>query len=38
MECKLAGLTITEFSSFWERQTGQIDLDAVSPSWLIFSE
>jgi sugar transferase (PEP-CTERM system associated) len=38
MECKLAGLTVTEFSSFWERQTGQIDLDAVSPSWLIFSE
>lgn len=38
MECKLAGLSVTEFSSFWERQTGQIDLDAVSPSWLIFSE
>ncbi|MGE4062921.1 MAG: TIGR03013 family XrtA/PEP-CTERM system glycosyltransferase [Rhodospirillaceae bacterium] len=38
MECKLAGLSITEFSSFWERQTGQIDLDAVSPGWLIFSE
>jgi sugar transferase (PEP-CTERM system associated) len=38
MECKLAGLTVTEFSSFWERQTGQIDLDAVSPSWLIFSD
>lgn len=38
MECKLAGLTVTEFSSFWERQTGQIDLDAVSPSWLVFSE
>ena len=38
MECKLAGLSITEFSSFWERQTGQIDLDAVSPGWLIFSD
>ncbi len=38
MECKLAGLAVTDFSSFWERQTGQIDLDDVTPSWLIFSE
>jgi len=37
MECKLAGFTVTEFASFWERQTGQIDLDDVNPSWFIFS-
>jgi sugar transferase (PEP-CTERM system associated) len=37
MECKLAGLTVTEFASFWERQTGQIDLDELNPGWLIFS-
>ena len=37
MECKLAGIVVTEFPSFWERQTGQIDLDALTPSWLIFS-
>ncbi len=37
MECKLAGLNVTEFQSFWERQTGQIDLDEVNPSWLVFS-
>ena len=37
MECKLAGVVVTEFPSFWERQTGQLDLDALTPSWLIFS-
>ena len=38
MECKLAGIVVTEFPSFWERQTGQIELDEVNPSWLIFSQ
>jgi len=38
MECKLGGITVTEFASFWERQTGQIDLDELNPSWLIFSD
>ena len=37
MECRLAGVNVTDFPSFWERQTGQIDLDEMSPSWLIFS-
>ena len=37
MECKLAGITVTDFPSFWERQTGQIDLEEMTPSWLIFS-
>lgn len=37
LACKLAGLTVTDFPSFWERQTGQIDLYEVAPSWLIFS-
>jgi sugar transferase (PEP-CTERM system associated) len=38
MECKLAGIVVTEFQNFWERQTGQIELDEVNPSWLIFSQ
>jgi len=38
MECRLAGIAVTEFSTFWERQTGQIDLDELNPSWLIFSD
>lgn len=38
VEQKLSGVEVLEFSSFWERQTGRIDLDTVYPSWLIFSE
>jgi sugar transferase (PEP-CTERM system associated) len=37
MECKLGGISVTEFANFWERQTGQIDLDELNPSWLIYS-
>ncbi len=38
MECKLAGLIVSDFPSFWERHTGQIDLDELTPSWMIFSD
>lgn len=35
---KLSGVNIMEFSSFWERETGRVDLDTVHPSWMIFSD
>lgn len=38
LDCKLAGITVTEYSTFWERETGRVDLDALHPSWLIFSD
>jgi sugar transferase (PEP-CTERM system associated) len=38
VEQKLSGVEVLEFSTFWERQTGRIDLDTVYPSWLIFSD
>jgi sugar transferase (PEP-CTERM system associated) len=37
MACKLDGLIVTNFSDFWERQAGQIDLDSLSPGGVIFS-
>jgi FlaA1/EpsC-like NDP-sugar epimerase len=37
LECKLRGMIVTDYPSFWERQTGQIDLNEVSPSWMVFS-
>lgn len=37
LACKLAGLTITEYASFWEREAGQVDLDEITPSWMVFS-
>jgi sugar transferase (PEP-CTERM system associated) len=38
LECKLQGVTVTDYSLFWERETGKMDLDALHPSWLIFSD
>jgi sugar transferase (PEP-CTERM system associated) len=36
--CKARGVVITEFLSFCERESGCVDLDALQPSWLIFSD
>jgi sugar transferase (PEP-CTERM system associated) len=38
LDCKLQGVRIVEYLSFWEREKGQIDLDALQPSWLFFSD
>jgi sugar transferase (PEP-CTERM system associated) len=38
LECKLQGIMVTDFSTFWERENGKMDLDALYPSWLIFSD
>ncbi|MBK1665962.1 sugar transferase [Rhodospirillum rubrum] len=38
LECRLMGIHVAEYASFWERETGRIDLDHLRPGWLIFSE
>lgn len=38
LDCKLAGIEVTDYSTFWERETGKVDLDALLPSWIIFSD
>ena len=38
LQAKLAGVRVSEMSSFLERETGRVDLGSVSPSWLIFSD
>lgn len=38
LSCKLDGVMVTEYSTFWERESGRVDLDALHPSWLIFSD
>ena len=35
---KTTGLTVSDFSTFLERETGRVDLDSLNPSWLIFSD
>jgi sugar transferase (PEP-CTERM system associated) len=38
LECKLAGIEVIELPSFFERQLGQIQLESLNPSWMIFSD
>ena len=38
LRVKTTGVTVSDISSFLERETGRIDLGSVNPSWLIFSD
>jgi sugar transferase (PEP-CTERM system associated) len=38
LDCKLEGIDITDLSSFFERETGQVQLDSLNPSWMVFSD
>jgi sugar transferase (PEP-CTERM system associated) len=38
LDCKLEGVLVSDYSTFWESETGKVDLDALHPSWLIFSD
>jgi sugar transferase (PEP-CTERM system associated) len=38
LECRLAGIGVIEFVSFMERETGRLQLDLLSPAWMIFGE
>jgi sugar transferase (PEP-CTERM system associated) len=37
LECRTTGVKVIDFLTFWERETGRIDLDAIEPSWLVYS-
>jgi sugar transferase (PEP-CTERM system associated) len=38
LRCKVAGIGVIDYLSFYERENGRIDLEALQPSWLIFSD
>jgi sugar transferase (PEP-CTERM system associated) len=38
LACKMNGIRVTEHHSFWERESGQVDLTDIRPSWLLFSD
>lgn len=38
MQCKVEGVEVTDLSSFFERETGQVQLDCLNPSWIVFSD
>ncbi len=37
LECRTSGVKVVDFLTFWERETGRIDLDAIDPNWLVYS-
>ncbi|MBI5586769.1 MAG: TIGR03013 family PEP-CTERM/XrtA system glycosyltransferase [Deltaproteobacteria bacterium] len=38
LDCKLKGVSVEEGETFNERMTGQIPLDHLKPSWMVFSD
>src|SRR5215469_6046014 len=38
LECRLAGVEVTELLTFLERETGRVHIDVLNPSWMIFGQ
>lgn len=38
LEARMEGMQITDYLSFWERETRRVNLKALDPSWLIYSD
>ena len=38
LECKLSGINVIEGMTFWERETGRIDVSNAGAGWLAFSD
>lgn len=38
LDCKLAGVKVCDAISFYERETGKIELDLLQPGWMVFSD
>lgn len=36
LQCRLAGIDVTELLTFLERETGRVRIDVLNPSWIIF--
>lgn len=38
LACRQAGIDVTEISTFFERESGRLQLGLTDPSWLVFSD
>jgi len=36
VDCRLSGVAVSDYTSFCEREMGQVDLDCLTPSWFFF--
>lgn len=37
-DCRLSGITIVDYMTFYACETGRIDLDALQPGWFLYSD
>jgi sugar transferase (PEP-CTERM system associated) len=37
-QCRMKGISVEDFATFWEAHAGSIDLDSLKPSWLTYSD
>ena len=38
LECRMEGIRVTDLSSFFERETGKVQLESLNPSWIVYCE
>ncbi len=38
LECKLAGIRVMDVTTFFERESGRIELESLNTSWLVFAD
>lgn len=38
LDCRLAGVEVVDFVTFYAHHTGRIDIDEVDPDWFLFSD
>ncbi len=38
LDCKMSGVSVVDLPTFFERETGKVRLDILTPSWLYLSE
>jgi len=38
LHCRIAGVSVVDYLTFWERATRKVELESLQPSWLIYSD
>jgi sugar transferase (PEP-CTERM system associated) len=38
LDCRMSGIDVIDLPSFFERESGKVRLEMITPSWIIFSE
>jgi sugar transferase (PEP-CTERM system associated) len=38
LDCRTAGVQVTDYQSFIERETGRVELEGLVPSWLVYCD